>query len=74
MDRIRQPGTSQLPHQPQSPENLWVVFWQHRTSKAQGHGEPISKALASAAVIDANRTHPDIFHWMEPVTMIEAGV
>jgi len=46
---------------------LYRVVWENRDSRNGGMGEPISEAAAKAWVEHANREHPEIHHWAEPV-------
>lgn len=42
----------------------YVVHWKYKDGSLSGHGEPISKEDAYAAVEDANAHHTDIIHWV----------
>jgi len=46
----------------------YQVYWKNkRNASHHGHGEPVSKAVAEAAVDRYNKDWVDIDHWIEAV-------
>jgi len=45
----------------------WIVYWRYKSSRGGGHGSPLPKSIAAAAVERGNAEWPHIRHWMMPL-------